>query len=445
MTYTQAIEYLYHSQPVFHLQGASAYKPGLDNMLQMMEALGNPHLKFKTIHVAGTNGKGSTAHMLAAMLGSAGLRVGLYTSPHLVDFTERIRVNGRQMPRDRVAEFVEENMPLLEQLKPSFFETTTAIAFSYFAYKRVDIAVVEVGLGGRLDATNIITPELSIITGIGLDHTDLLGDTIEKIAAEKAGIIKHGVPVVVGEVETSVLEVFRQKAQQEHTDHFSVSQMPDEVTEAVNNWHIVCQLKGSYQDANIRTVLLAAYVLDHFCNIHIFSEKLAVSALAKVCDMTGLHGRWQVLDDSPLLICDIAHNPQGIKQVVSQLADEYMRLVRQWMCRPLDGTVPQRQPRMHIVIGIVRDKDIDTMLRLLPVHSADYYFTQASTPRALPADELCQRATALGYNGQAYPTVSAALRQALSDSRNDDVVLVTGSNYVVGDALRYWKRRTANL
>ena len=440
MSYTQALDYLYSSQPVFHLQGAEAYKPGLDNMRLLLDELGNPHEQLRVIHVAGTNGKGSTASLIAAALQKAGYRVGLYTSPHLVDFTERIRVNGKQISRGRVVQFVEEHRELLEIVKPSFFETATAMAFDYFHSKRVHYAVVEVGLGGRLDATNVVNPLVSVITSIGLDHQEFLGNTLPKIAREKAGIIKPSVPVVVGEHDPALIDIFRKCAEGMGAPLFTTAQMPELVGDALKNRSLECQLGGEYQQQNIQTALLTLYVLSEQYGLKRITQENIESAFAHVCDLTGLQGRWQTVNQKPLLICDLGHNAHGLKHVFAQLQHTHLEKVREWMQMPFSGKEPMPQPRMRVIIGMMRDKDVDDVLQLLPHHSADYYFTQARTPRAMEATLLSEKAQKYDLCGRPFSTVSEALKTVLAEADSRDIILVTGSNYVVGEVLTWWHR-----
>ena len=387
MTYQQTIDYLYASQPAFHLVGASAYKPGLDNTYRLMEHLDNPHLQLRAVHVAGTNGKGSTSHLIAAALQAQGYRVGLFTSPHLVDFRERIRISGEMIPKDIVVQFVEDNRAFLDELRPSFFETTMALAFWYFSQQQVDIAVIEVGLGGRLDSTNILIPLLSVITNIGIDHTDFLGNTLAQIANEKAGIIKQDTPCVIGETHSETSAVFLNRArvcgilgeglettncriwfadQCGYMRKRRLKEVPD------------CQLHGSYQDKNQQTAFVALQVLRNICGIEITKEAIA-EGFAHVSTLTGLRGRWEVLSQSPITICDTGHNGHGIRYVAEQL----FRLLASLP----NSLAPHR---LHIILGMVNDKDIDTVLALLPTEAV-YYFTQPATSRALPAEELLRR------------------------------------------------------
>lgn len=405
MTYAETIDYLYHSQPAFHLVGSAAYKPGLDNTLRLMAYLDNPHTRFRSVHIAGTNGKGSTSHLMAAALQASGLRVGLYTSPHLVDFRERIRINGQPIPEDYVVRFVKAHRTTLEQIRPSFFETTMAMAFDYFAQETVDIAVIEVGLGGRLDSTNIITPELSVITNIGLDHTEFLGDTLAKIAAEKAGIIKQGVPVVIGETCEETAPVFVAKTKSTNSNIIFADKSPqNNISE--------CELHGIYQQKNIQTAYVALQTIG-------IADEPIRKGFANVCTMTGLRGRWEVIGNAPLTICDTGHNSHGIRYVAEQLK-------QLMIANPI--------AKLHIVFGMVNDKDVEVVLDLLP-HTAIYYFTQAQTHRAIPADELAKMAGNHALMGIPYPTVADAIKNARQNAEHDDVIFIGGSNYIVGEAL----------
>ena len=437
MTYQQTIDYLYASQPAFHLVGAKAYKPGLQNTLHLMQHLGNPHEQLRAVHVAGTNGKGSTSHLIAAVLQAQGYKVGLFTSPHLVDFRERIRVSGEMISKEAVVDFVEENRTFLDELRPSFFETTMALAFSYFAEQQVDIAVVEVGLGGRLDSTNILFPLLSVITNIGIDHTEFLGTTLAQIAEEKAGIIKPNTPCVIGETHLETQDVFLSiaranlilKSGLETTDcrlwfadqcGYMRKRRLKEVPE--------CQLKGVYQDKNQQTAFVTLQVLRNYCGIELSREAIA-QGFAQVCTLTGLRGRWEILANKPLTICDTGHNGHGMKYVAEQL----IHLITQ-----------QRQSYPHavlrIVLGMVNDKDVDTVLGYLP-EDAVYYFAQPSTPRALPAEELQSLWLKLHPNYQhstvnsQLMTVNSQLLTAQHAASPEDIIFIGGSNYVVGEAL----------
>lgn len=440
MTYAQTIDYLYASQPAFHLVGASAYKPGLDNTYRLMAHLGNPHERLRAVHVAGTNGKGSTSHLIASALQAQGYKVGLFTSPHLVDFRERIRISGEMIPEETVVQFVADHRAFLDDLLPSFFETTMALAFWYFAQQQVDIAVVEVGLGGRLDSTNILTPLLSVITNIGIDHTEFLGDTLAQIAGEKAGIMKPHVPCVIGETHPETQEVFLARARVceilgaglETTDcrlwfadqcGYMRKRRLKEAPE--------CQLQGVYQDKNQQTAFVALQVLRNICGIELSKEAIA-KGFAEVCTLTGLRGRWEVLSQNPLTICDTGHNGHGIRYVAEQLSS--------LIASSPNSLSPHR---LHIILGMVNDKDIDTVLGLLPTEAV-YYFTQPATSRALPAEELLRRWQQLHpiantqYPISAFSTVREALEAAQEAATADDIIFIGGSNYVVGEVLRLY-------
>ena len=393
---------------MFQQVGAGAYKAGLENTWALDEHSGYPHRSYRTIHIAGTNGKGSCSHTLAAILQHAGYRVGLYTSPHLIDFRERIRVNGQPVPEEYVVRFVEEERGFFEPLHPSFFELTTAMAFRYFAEEKVDVAVIEVGLGGRLDCTNVIRPDLCIITNISMDHVQFLGDTLEKIAGEKAGIIKPGVPVVIGETTPETRPVFLKKAREEGAPIYFAE---EEVQELHPDWDY--ELKGTYQVKN-RRALLAALPLLRGAGYRIREEDVR-AGFARVVELTGLMGRWQQLQEHPALVCDTGHNVGGIAYIAGQL--------RQQACRQL-----------HIVIGMVNDKDIRGVLALLP-REAVYYFTQASVKRALPAAELARLAAEAGLKGDCFTDVPSAVRAAQKKSLPEDFIFVGGSTFIVADLL----------
>lgn len=424
MDYQSTVEYLYNSTPVFEHVGASAYKEGLSNTLALDEHFGHPHSHFLSIHVAGTNGKGSCSHTLASILQADGYKVGLYTSPHLVDFRERIRVNGKMIPKDYVVSFVRENRSFFEPLHPSFFELTTALAFKYFADEDVDIAVVEVGLGGRLDCTNIITPLLSIITNISFDHTQFLGDTLAKIAYEKAGIIKDGVPVVVGEDVPETRPVFESRAETTRSTIVFAQDKPLIVSSKVNlsggrdyktrffgDLHY--ELGGDYQDKNANTVLTACMEL---MNKDIIRDADSVAkGFANVCESTGLMGRWQKLSDKPVVICDTGHNVGGWQYLAPQIKAQPCKTRR-------------------IVFGMVDDKDLDKVLSMMP-QDAVFYWTQPSNKRAFPVERIAEEAAKIGLAGNAFKTVKEAYQKALSDSESDDFIFVGGSSYVVADLL----------
>lgn len=408
MDYQHTLEYLYNSVPMFQQVGSSAYKEGLENTLALDEHFGHPHRNFRTIHVAGTNGKGSCSHTLAAILQEAGYRTGLYTSPHLVDFRERIRVNGQPVPEEYVIRFVEEERSFFEPLSPSFFELTTAMAFRYFADQKVDVAIIEVGLGGRLDCTNIIRPDLCIITNISFDHTQFLGSTLAQIASEKAGIIKQDIPVVIGETTPETRPVFAEKAQAVQAPIcFAEDHVPEEYSD------MDYELKGLYQEKNRRTLLTALPLLKK-AGYHL-SEQAIRNGFAHVCELTGLMGRWQKLQDAPTLICDTGHNVGGITYIAEQLKQQTYR-------------------KLHIVMGMVNDKDIRGILALLP-RDADYYFTKASVKRALPEAELARLANAAGLQGECYPDVPTAVRAAQEKSLPEDFIFVGGSSFIVADLL----------
>lgn len=403
MTYEKTIQYLYDSVPMFQNVGAAGYKEGLQNTLALDEHFGHPHRSFRTIHIAGTNGKGSCSHTIAAMLQSQGYKVGLYTSPHLVDFRERIRINGKCISKQYVINFVKQEREFFEPLHPSFFELTTALAFKYFAEKEVDWAVIEVGLGGRLDCTNIINPDLCVITNISFDHTKFLGDTLAKIASEKAGIIKPNTPVVIGETNDETRPVFESIAKKNNAPIFFAE---DEDYKEYDD--IAFELKGSYQQKNRATILCAARQLG--ITRHSIKE-----GMANVCETTGLLGRWQTLRKEPLVICDTGHNVGGWQYLSEQ--------IKQVVCST-----------RRIVFGMVDDKDIDTIMTMLPT-DATYYWTQAETKRAISHEIVKEKGKAHGLCGNSYPTVVEAYRSAISDSATSDFVFVGGSSYVVADLL----------
>ena len=417
MNYQDTLNYLYDSAPMFQQVGASAYKEGLDTTLALDKHFGHPHRQFRTIHVAGTNGKGSCSHTLAAILQEAGYRTGLYTSPHLMDFRERIRIDGQTIPEQYVIDFVEKERAFFEPLHPSFFELTTAMAFRYFAEQKVDVAVIEVGLGGRLDCTNIIRPDLCIITNISFDHTQFLGHTLAQIAAEKAGIIKPGIPVVIGETTPETRPVFLRKAQEAGAPIYFAEENGREDYPGLE-----FELKGIYQQKNLRTLLTALPLLKKEAGYRL-DEQAVRNGFAHVVELTGLMGRWQKLHDHPTLVCDTGHNVGGITYVVEQLKRQTYRTLR-------------------IVIGMVNDKDIDGVLALLP-REATYYFTRASVKRALPEDELAKCAHEAGLRGECYPDVPAAVRAAQKESLPEDFIFVGGSNFIVADLLA--NRNALNL
>lgn len=400
MNYKETLEYLFVKTPAFQQKGESAYKPGLANVMELDDFYGNPHKNFKTIHIAGTNGKGSVSHTLAAILQSAGYKVGLYTSPHLKDFSERIRVNGKPISEQYVIDFVHEADEIIGKLNPSFFEITTMMAFTYFKHENVDVAVIETGLGGRLDSTNIISPVLSVVTNVSFDHVNLLGNTLEKIAFEKAGIIKKGIPAVVGEMPNELRPIFTEK-----TEKVVFAEDND-----ASDYEF--ELKGYCQDKNKKTILAAAELLKNEFNI---TEENIVEGLKNVIELTSLMGRWQKLSSAPLIIADTGHNVAGMQYIVSQITDI-------------------KASTKRLVIGMVGDKDITSMLNLLP-KDAIYYFCNAQIPRALPAEELKAKASEFGLKGNAYPSVAEALEAAKRDASTSDFIFVGGSNFTVAEII----------
>lgn len=427
MTYKETTEYLFNSTPVFEKVGASAYKEGLQTTLALDQHFGHPHRSFRTIHVAGTNGKGSTSHTLAAVLQNMGLKVGLYTSPHIVDFRERIRVNGLCISEQYVVDFVEKERNFFEPLHPSFFELTTAMAFKYFAEQEVDVAVIEVGLGGRLDCTNIIHPILSVITNISFDHIQFLGNTLGSIANEKAGIIKPSTPVVIGESNAETRAVFELKAQEMSAAIVFAEDEP-EVLECTYSdgmmqystrsfGKVSGALAGDYQKKNANTIFTAIKIL-RTCGINPDIRDIK-DGFASVCKMTGLVGRWQTLQDAPLVICDTGHNLAGWLYLSRQI-NETARTVN--------------AKTLRIVFGMVDDKDISSVMDLLP-KNAQYYLCQASTKRAVKEERIAELADSHGLNNRHFPNVADAYKAALSDASCDDFVFVGGSSYVVADLL----------
>ena len=424
MTYEETITYLYNSAPLFQNVGGDAYKEGLGTTLKLDEHFGHPHRRFKTIHVAGTNGKGSCSHTLAAILQSAGYKVGLYTSPHLVDFRERIRVNGEMIPQQQVIDFVEQHRSFFEPLHPSFFELATALAFHHFAEQEVDVAVVEVGLGGRLDCTNIIRPDLCIITNISFDHIQFLGDTLAKIASEKAGIIKPGIPVVIGETTPETKPVFMETALKQGAPiHFAEEErlMRSHLPQNGKNYywttdypHLEGELGGLCQVYNTNTLMSAIRTLTSI-GYHIKEEHVR-EGFGNVCALTGLMGRWQKIQDTPLTYCDTGHNKAGIGLILEQIKYQEFR-------------------HLHFVIGMVNDKDIRGVLDMLP-RDATYYFTKASVSRALDEHELQRLAKEVGgLTGDTYPTVKEAFEAANANAQKDDFIFVGGSTFIVADLL----------
>ncbi|MBL3655707.1 bifunctional folylpolyglutamate synthase/dihydrofolate synthase [Fulvivirga sediminis] len=421
-TYQEVLDYLYVQLPMFQKVGASAYKKDLDNTLKLLAALGNPEKKFKTIHVAGTNGKGSSSHYLSAILQTAGYKTGLYTSPHLKNFTERIKLNGVEMPESEVLDFMNRAVPLLAEIKPSFFEFTVAMAFDYFARQEVDIAVIEVGMGGRLDSTNVIRPEASLITNISFDHQQWLGSTLAEIATEKAGIIKKETPVVISEKQESIAQVFADKAALLNaplfmaTEHYSASFDGDDVmvqalgeVSVIHKFHL--PQAGLYQTKNIPGVLTVIDALKRK-GFSISDDQVKVG-IEQMKALTGLKGRWQILSQDPLIICDVGHNEAGVSFIVDQLSR-------------------QQYDKLHIVWGTVNDKDISKVLELLP-KEANYYFCKADIPRALDADKLAQQAAKQGLIGQIIPEVRATIIEARRNAAKNDLIFIGGSTFVVAE------------
>lgn len=432
MTYEETLHYLYTSIPVFQHSGASAYKPGLDTSIVLDNYLDNPHKAYKTIHVAGTNGKGSVSHLLAAILRQSGYNVGLFTSPHLIDFRERIRVNGKMISKEYVIDFVERHRTTFEPLHPSFFELTSTMAFDYFRAEKVDFAIIETGMGGRLDSTNIITPILSIITNISLDHTQFLGDTVEKIAFEKAGIIKPHVPALVGEVYSqSVVQVFADAAAQKDTLVYFASQ-EDLLNESylmdTGEWYLDSveygqlfgELGGVVQVRNAKTVLAALNLL-YSLGIEVPQEAVR-EGFEHVVEFTGLMGRWQVLQEKPKVICDTGHNIGGWQYLNLQLNEEI-----------------KRSRRTYMIVGMVNDKDINGVLELMP-KDAFYYFTQASIERAMPATDFAAMALMHGLSGVTCDSVAIAIERALANANEEDTIFIGGSTFIVADALSFFSK-----
>ena len=405
MNYKATTTWMFSRLPMYQQQGAAAYKEDLSRTELLASHLNNPENKFKSVHIGGTNGKGSTAHMLAAVLQKAGYKVGLYTSPHLKDFRERIRIDGKSISEASVVEFIEENKCFLEHHQLSFFEMTVGLAFDYFAKSKVDIAIIEVGLGGRLDSTNIINPELSVITNIGLDHTQFLGETLQKIAAEKAGIIKFHTPVVIGETQSEVDAIFISKANAVEAD---ISFADKEINQA-----LPCSLSGDYQKKNIKTVLQSLAVLK--TKGFAVSDSHIKKGLQNIQKLTGLRGRWELLSETPKTICDTAHNREGLTLVFNQLNKE-----------PFAS--------LHIVIGMVNDKNLENLLDVFP-KQAQYYFCKPNIPRGMDAELLAQKFHNIGLKGQAYSSVIIAFEAANKQASNDDIIFVGGSTFVVAEVL----------
>ncbi|WP_190809699.1 folylpolyglutamate synthase/dihydrofolate synthase family protein [Flagellimonas sp. S3867] len=403
MTYQETLDWMFKQLPMYQQKGPEALENKLDNILAFTEQLGNPHKKFKSVHVAGTNGKGSSSHMLASILQEAGYKVGLYTSPHLKDFRERIKINGIPVPEEFVTKFIKTRKIFLEWNALSFFEMTVGMAFSYFANENVDIAIIEVGLGGRLDSTNIITPEVSLITNIGLDHTQILGDTLEKIALEKAGIIKKGIPVVISETQQETEGIFRIIAAQKGSEIVFADQL-------AQNYHET-DLLGSYQKKNMKGVVATIGQL----NDYEIQESHIKKGLRNCVKNTGILGRWQVLGENPKIVCDAAHNKEGLQIVLEQIADYN----------------PQK---VHFVLGFVNDKNLDEVLALFP-EQAEYYFVKPNIPRGLAAEKLWSEALRFGLKGEVFNTVENGYKAALAQAHQNDLIYVGGSTFVVAEVV----------
>ncbi|MCX2477032.1 bifunctional folylpolyglutamate synthase/dihydrofolate synthase [Pedobacter sp. MC2016-05] len=429
MNYQQTLDYLYRKLPMFTRVGASAFKKDLTNTIIFCNALDNPQDKFNSIHVAGTNGKGSTSHMLAAILQAEGYKTGLYTSPHLKDFRERIRINGEMISKTEVVSFVKNQQKLINEVEPSFFEVTVALAFDHFAKHKVDIAVIEVGLGGRLDSTNIIQPELSVITNISMDHTNMLGNTIEEIAGEKAGIIKKNTPVIIGETQAKSASVFQKKAKEMNASIvFADAQIKVKDFKIVNTKlslnidqnhqirfkNLITDLTGTYQQKNILTVLKAVEILNVLSTFRV-SDKSIYNGLKQVKKLTALQGRWQTLSKNPLVICDTGHNEAGIAEVIKNINQTLFE-------------------NLHIVFGMVKDKDISKVLSMMP-KNATYYFCKPDLERAMNAAELKAQALTYSLIGNNYPSVVLAKETAVKNAKKNDLVFIGGSTFVVAEAL----------
>lgn len=430
MTYEETIQYLFNSAPLFQHVGGAAYKEGLSTTHILDAHFNHPHNQYRTIHIAGTNGKGSCAHTIAAILQHTGLKVGLYTSPHLVDFRERIRINGEMMPQQYVIDFVEEERSFFEPLHPSFFELTTALAFKYFAEQHVDVAVIEVGLGGRLDCTNIISPILSVITNISFDHTQFLGNTLAQIASEKAGIIKHKVPVIIGECNAETRSVFEHKAHEveapilfaEDNKEVLSSEFSDLYGYKLRHYttrsfgDIYGELTGECQIKNANTILCALHSLSKIFSV---THEDITYAFEHVCEMTGLRGRWQILQEHPTIICDTGHNTGGWQYLAHQLAQ-----------------IATSGNKLHIVFGMASDKDIERVMSTLP-HEACYYWTKASVKRATSEQTIANIATKYDLHGKTYSNVAKAYEAAVNNASTNDYIYVGGSSFIVADLLRY--------
>ncbi len=405
MNYKETLDWMFSKLPMYQRQGNTAFKKDLTNTVALTEHLDNPHQQFKSIHVAGTNGKGSTSHMLASILQEAGYKVGLYTSPHLKDFRERIKVDGKQIRKNYVINFVKRNQSFLEQQQLSFFEMTVGLAFEHFAKQQIDVAVIEVGLGGRLDSTNIITPEVSVITNIGYDHIQMLGETLAEIAFEKAGIIKENIPVVIGEKQEEILNVFITQADKKNT---SLTIAEDEVTDTYKT-----DLQGTYQQKNIKTAIQTIHILKE--KGFTISDKYVIKGLQNIVKNTGLLGRWQILQGKPKIICDTAHNEEGLTYVLKQLSEEHYE-------------------NLHIVLGVVNDKNLETILPMFP-KDAQYYFCKPNIPRGLESEILQNDAAEFNLKGKTYTTVNEALNNAKAIAKINDLIFIGGSTFVVAEVV----------
>lgn len=426
MDYQQSLDYLYERLPMFQRMGAAAIKKDLTNTLKLLNAMGNPHRQFRSVHIAGTNGKGTSAHTLAAVLQSAGYKTGLYTSPHLQSFTERIRIDGKEVARDFVADFVTHHRQLIEQVNPSFFEVTVVMAFEYFAREAVDIAIIETGLGGRLDSTNVIDPLVCLITMIGNDHADLLGNTLVEIAGEKAGIIKPGVPVVIGADQPDLLHVFANKAAELNAPLSTVRGFSvREISRDLTSQSFDLLKGGTMLQAGLCTDITASYFLKNVPGIFLVvkelekkgfevSEPAFREALGRVKEISGLKGRWQVIGENPLVVADVSHNEPGIALLMEQVS------------QTLRG-------KLHLILGMVKDKDIRKVLSLLPVENCTFYFTQSGVPRSLSAVAFREQAVHTGLSGEAYENVNAAIREAKKNAKSEDLILICGSTFVVAE------------
>ena len=428
MNYAETTNWMFNKFPMYQKIGAKAYKPDLGNIMELLDFLGNPQNSFKTVHVAGTNGKGTVSHTLASIFQECGYKTGLYTSPHLLDFRERIRINGQMIPEQNVIDFIGDNKTKFEEMQLSFFEMATGMAFDYFAKEKVDIAIIEVGLGGRLDSTNVIKPELSVITNISLDHVSMLGNTLAEIAVEKAGIIKPNTPIVIGETQPETKEVFIKKAEECKAPIYFADQIVDcdkvhiesldyQKFDIWKNNELYIEavefpLLGYYQKKNLATAICAVEILKEKFNI---DKKDIVNGLEFVVKNTNLMGRWQILSRQPLVIADTGHNVGGIKEIVMQLSDMTFR-------------------KLHFVLGCVNDKDIDGILHLLP-HYAEYYFCKADIPRGLDANILAEKALEAGLRGNVYESVQQAYNSALNNARFEDIVFIGGSNFTVAEVI----------